>query len=87
MAGFDLYFLFVENVFGGWLLATVGFIALFVIFAMLSRMSTTLLITLLMLFTATSLILFTGGAGVFLIAIVAIYFFTSGIIKWINGMT
>lgn len=86
MAGFDLYFLFVENVFGSFIVATLGMLALFVVFGMLSRMSTPLLIALCALFLATSLVGYAGLGAVFLIGAFAIFYFTSGLIKWIAGL-
>jgi len=86
MAGFDLYFLFVENIFGSFILATIGMLALFILFGMGSRMSTTLLIALCSLFLAASMIGWGGLGAVLLITIVGVYYFTSSLIKWIGGL-
>ena len=86
MAGFDLFYLFVENIFGNWWIATLGMLALFVVFGMLSRMSTTLLITLGALWIVGSMIGFVGIGGVFYIALFAIYYFTSSMIKYFMGL-
>ena len=86
MAGFDLYYLFVENIFGSFIVATLGMLALFVVFGMISRMSTTLLIGLCAIFLTASLIGYAGLGGVFVIGLVAMFYFGSGLIKWIAGL-
>jgi len=87
MAGFDLYYLFVENIFGSFIVATLGMLALFVVFGMLSRMSTTLLIGLCAIFLTASLIGFAGLGGAFVVGLIALFYFGSAFIKWIGGLS
>ena len=82
-AGFDMYYLFVENIFGGIVWATIGFVILFIVLGMISRMSHTLLVMLLVLFVMTSLMGFVGQAATFLFFIGAAYYFAQGLLKWI----
>ena len=84
-ASFDLFYLFVENVFGGVLLACLGFIALFVFIGMISKMSPQLLILLIGIFIVTVGIGFVGGAAAFLFGIIAIYYAFSGLINFVTG--
>ena len=86
MAGFDLYYLFVENIFGSFIVATLGMLALFVVFGMLSRMSTTLLIGLCAVFLTASLIGFAGAGAVFPIGLIGLFYFGSAFVKWIGGL-
>lgn len=81
--GLDLYYLFVENVFGSRLLATIGFMAIFTLFGMMSRMSFTLIVMLLGLFVMVSMMGFVGTAAVFVFGLIAIYYLFAGIVRFI----
>lgn len=87
MAGFDLYYLFVENVFGGPLFATLGLTAIFIVLGMFSRMSFTLIIYLCSLFIMISLMGFVGSLAVFLFAVIAMFIFFAGLVKFITAMS
>jgi len=85
-ASLDLFYLFVENVFGGIFIACIGFIALFVLIGMISKMSPHLLIILIVLFTLCIGIGFIGGTVAFLAGIFALYYFFAGLINLIATM-
>jgi len=85
VAGFDLFYLFVENVFGGILISALGFVAFFVFIGMVTKMSPQLLIMLLGLFVMTFAIGYVGGLAAFLFGIIAILYAFQGLINFVNS--
>lgn len=72
---FDLYYLFVENVFGSVLLSGIGFVILFGFMGFASKMSPTTVIILLTFFAGVFAIGYAGElAAVFLFIFSALYF-------------
>ena len=82
-AALDLFYLLVENVFGGVLLAGLGLIAMIILIAAVTRMSITLTILLVSLFAMTYSIGYIGGLAAMLFGVIAIYYFFSGLIKFV----
>jgi len=78
---FDLFYLFVENVFGGVFIAGVGFVILFIFIGMYSRMSIPLLISIIGLFIVTYSIGAIGALAVFVVGLISILYFMYGIAK------
>ena len=76
---FDLFYLFVENVFGGVFIAGVGFVILFIFIGMISRMSISLLIAIIGLFIVTYSIGAVGGLAVLVVGIITILYFMYGV--------
>ncbi|GAI98360.1 unnamed protein product [marine sediment metagenome] len=86
VAGLDLFYLFVENVFGSILLAGLGFTIFFLVIGMMSRMSTTFLIMAIGLFVMTFTIGYIGAVAGIIFGAVALYYGISGFIGWILSM-
>jgi len=84
--GFDLVYLLVENVFGGFLLTGLGLVVLFGLIGMFTKMSYNLLIFLEGLFVMTYSIGYIGAFAAFVFSILAFYYFFTGINNFINGM-
>jgi len=83
--GFDLYYLFVENVFGGLIYATIGFSIIFIILGMFARMSFTLLIMLVSLFVMVSFISMTGITGFLIFFVAGVLVFAYGVMRVFGG--
>lgn len=85
-AVFDLFYLFVENVFGGSLLFTViGLMVLLALLCMFTKMSILLMSNIVIMFLLIMLIGFFGSiVGVLIFAFSAMYFFAA-LAKWIRG--
>jgi hypothetical protein len=81
---FDLYGLFVEGVFGGVGLAILGVAVLIFLIALFSRMSTTSLIAILILYFLVCSIYYSTLSGALITILVFIYFF-SAMIKLFSG--
>lgn len=82
---FDLYYLFVENLFGNLLFAILGIGIILGIIAMIARMSFLLVSYILVMFFVIMLVgTFGSFVGVIVFSFTAIYFFMS-VIPWIRG--
>jgi len=81
----DLYYLFVENTFGGVFLSAIGLGALFYFIGMISKMSRHLLHSIIITFWAALGIGYVGGLAIFLIGIFAIFYGVVGFIEFITS--
>ena len=81
---FDLFYLFVENVFGNLALAGLGFAAIFLIIGMVSRMSKETLIFMLIIFGVTFGAGYVGAGFSILVFILTLIYFASAAINFIN---
>ena len=78
---FDLFYLFVENVFGGVFIAGVGFVIIFIFIGMISRMSIPLLISIIGLFIVSYSIGAIGGLAALIAGLISIIYFMYGIAR------
>jgi len=85
--GFDLFYLLVENVFGGILITGVALVICFALIGMFTKMSAHLLISLLGLFVMTYSIGYIGALAVLVFGIFSIFYFFMGIINFLNNMS
>ncbi len=85
-AAFDLFYLFVEVVFGGILAAGVGIAALIFLIGMIGRESflTNILITIFFLMTFS--IGYVGGFATLLLGTFALFYFFRGLINFIGSV-
>jgi len=81
VAALDLFYLLVENVFGGILLTGLGLVMAIILIAAVSRMSLILTIMLISLFVMTYSMGYIGGLAVMAFGIIAIYYFFSGVVR------
>jgi len=81
-AAFDLYYLFVENVFGNLMLAGLGIAALFMLMGMVSKMSSILLTFLLAIFLATFAVGSVGALAAIPIFILSFGYFFMALLSW-----
>ncbi len=86
MAAFDLFYLFVEVVFGGILAAGIGIAAIIFLIGMIGRESflTNMLITILFLMTFS--IGYVGGFATLLMGTFALFYFFRGLINFIGSV-
>jgi len=85
VAGLDLFYLFVENVFGGVLISALGFIGLFILIGIASKMSVQSLVLLIGLFIMTFAVGYIGGLAVLIFGILALVYAFQGFINFINA--
>lgn len=86
VAGFDLFNLLVENMFGNILVAAAACIALFAIIGAMMRMSLILITTICIFFLLMMFVGFYGGTmAVFILFGCSIYFVAS-LLPWVVGM-
>ena len=83
LALFDLYGLFVENVFGSVLLSGVGLCILFILMGFMCKMSPTTIIILVGYFVGVFSIGYAGELGALLLFIPAFMWFITGLGKFI----
>jgi hypothetical protein len=83
--GFDLYYLFVENIFGGFWWAMFGFILVWVILGMISRMSVTLLVLLIGLWVMVNLIGAVGWIAVLVFFVGSVLWVIAGVSRLVGG--
>jgi hypothetical protein len=82
VAAFDLFYLLVENVFGGIYIALIGIIIMFFLLGMISRMSEKLLIFMLLIFIAHYLMIVLGLGSVLMIGLFSMIYLGKGIWKY-----
>ena len=80
----DLFYLFVENVFGNLALAGLGFVVIFAVIGMVSRMSEKALIFILILFGVTFGAGYVGAAFAAPVFILALIYVSSAVINYID---
>lgn len=84
--GFDLFYLFVENVFGGWVWAMLGFAAIFFILGMFARFSWTGNLFFMIFFVVANILIFIGLGAVWLFAVLAGFYLITSIARLISDM-
>jgi len=84
--GLDLYYLFVENIFGSFLFSIIGFSAFFVLLGMFSRMSITLMSFMIGLFIMVNLMGLIGMGFIFIVFVFAGIYLGSAIVKLFSQM-
>jgi hypothetical protein len=84
--GIDLFYLFVENVFGGWIWAMMGFVAIFTILGMFARFSWTGLMLFSLFFVVANLLIFFGLSAVWIFALLAGFYLATSIARLISSM-
>ena len=86
VAGFDLFYLFVENVFGGILAAGVGIAGLLFLIGVLGRMSFISVTTIVGLFLLTFAVGYVGGFATLIVGTLAMFYFFRGLINFIGAL-
>ena len=85
VAGFDLFYLFVENVFGGILAAGLGIAGLLFLIGVLGRMSFISVTTIVGLFLLTFAVGYVGGFATLIVGTLAMFYFFRGLINFIGA--
>jgi hypothetical protein len=86
MVSFDLYYLLIENVFGGALIGILGLALCLFLIGLVSKMSPFIVYTMIAIFLTTMFMGFNGGLAVFLILIVSITYATIYFLKFLRWM-
>jgi len=86
-AAFDLFYLFVENVFGGILVSGIGIAAILFLIGMLSKMSPFLNYMIVFIFLMTFSIGYVGGLATLTIGMFALFYFFRGLINFITSVS
>lgn len=87
VASFDLFYLFVECVFGGVLASGIGIAAILFLIGMLSRMSVVLNYTIVALFLMTFSIGYVGGFATLVLGTFALFYFFRGLINFVTSVS
>jgi len=82
---FDLFYLFVEVVFGNILLSGLGLCAIILLIGMMSKMSPQLLSYLIVLFAVTFGAGYVGALVAVPIFLIAFYYFASSLLNFVNS--
>ena len=82
---FDLYHIFVELIFGHFLVAIIGLVAIFAILCYLMKMSQFLTTTILFSFLLIMLVGYYGSIFGILMLLFSSLYFVIAIIRWISG--
>ena len=86
VAGFDLFNLLVENMFGNILIAAAACVAMFVIIGGIMRMSLILISSICIFFLLMMFVGFYGGTMAVFILFGCSLYFVSSLIPWVVGM-
>lgn len=85
-AAFDLFYLFVENVFGGILAAGIGIAAILFLIGMISKMSVFLNYMIVFLFIMSFAIGYVGGFATLALGVFALFYFFRGLINFVSSV-
>lgn len=85
-AAFDLFYLFVENVFGGIFVSGIGIAAILFLIGMLSRMSAILNYMIVALFLMTFSIGYVGGFATLIVGGFSIFYFFRGLVNFVTSV-
>ena len=86
MAGFDLYQLFVNEIFGNIFLSMFGIMFIMLITGILGRMDIKSIVIINVFFMGVFLVGYIGALASVPLFMGASYYFFSGLINWINNM-
>ena len=84
-AGLDLFYLFVENVFGSVIISGFAFVALFIFIGAISKMSPISIIFIVGLFVMTFAIGWIGGIAALIFGVIAFIYAFSALLNFINS--
>jgi len=84
-AALDLFYLFVENVFGNFLFAVIGLSVLLGLMGMAGRMSLLLVFSVVVLFLMSMLIGFFGSVVAIMSFSFALIYFFWNLVSWVKG--
>lgn len=83
---FDLFYLFVETVFGSIFLSGIGIAAILFLIGMLSKMSMVLNTMIVILFLMVFSIGYVGGFATLIVGTMALFYFFRGLINFIGSV-
>lgn len=87
VAAFDLFYLFVEVVFGGVFVSGIGIAAILFLIGMLSKMSVFLNYMIVFLFLMTFSIGYVGGFATLVLGTFALLYFFRGLINFVTSVS
>ena len=85
-SSFDLFYLFVECVFGSIFVSGVGIAAILFLIGMLSKMSAMLNYMIVLLFAMTFAIGYVGGFATLIVGTMALFYFFRGLINFVGSV-
>ena len=87
VAAFDLFYLFVENVFGSIFVSGIGIAAILFLIGMLSKMSVFLNYMIVFIFLMAFSIGYVGGFATLTLGMFALFYFFRGLINFITSVS